>query len=292
MGPSNAQAIRVRRAQPDDAKECRVCYEACAAIADRHGFPRDYPSVETSTQMCKSMLGHPRFFGVVAEHNGQVVGSNFLDERSTILSVGPITVEPSNQQPGSHGRARAVRAVLDRADQQGAVGVRLVQIAYHNRSLSLYAKLGFDVREPLVTLQGEPLGVAIEGCVMRPATEADVDVCNALCVAVHGHDRDSELRDAVASRAASVVERHGRITGYTTGIGFFAHSVAETNDDLSALIGAAPHIDGPGLILPMRNTTMLRWCLARGLRVVHMLNLMTIGIYQEPRGAYLTSIGY
>ncbi|HEX2284635.1 MAG TPA: N-acetyltransferase, partial [Mycobacterium sp.] len=80
--------------------------------------------------------------------------------------------------------------------------------------------------------------------------------------------------------------------GYTTGVAFFAHSVAETNDDLLALIGAAESFDGPGFLLPMRNTELLRWCLGRGLRVVSMMNLMTIGLYQEPRGAFLASVLY
>jgi hypothetical protein len=111
-------------------------------------------------------------------------------------------------------------------------------------------------------------------------------------VHVHGHDRSGELQDALHQATASVVERQGRITGYTTGIGFFAHSVAQTNDDLIALIGAAKQFPGPGFLVPLRNTALLRWCLHGGLRVVFMMNLMTMGIYQEPRGAFLASMGY
>jgi predicted N-acetyltransferase YhbS len=285
------EGVRIRVARPDDADECgRICYTAFADIADRHGFPHDFPSVAAATQACASMIHRPGFYSVVAEQDGRVVGSNFLDERSTICAVGPITVDPSTQNRRI-GRL-LMRTVLDRATQQRAPGVRLVQIAYHNRSLSLYAQLGFDVREPLATLQGEPLGDKVKGCTVRPATEDDVDACDALCVTVHGHDRGGELREAVAQEVAAVVERQGRITAYTTGIGFFSHTVAESNDGLRALISAAPSIGGPGLILPMRNSEMLRWCLDRGLRLIHMMNLMTIGVYDEPRGAYLPSIGY
>jgi len=39
-----------------------------------------------------------------------------------------------------------MEAVLERAKQRGFAGVRLVQAAFHNRSLSLYTKLGFDSR--------------------------------------------------------------------------------------------------------------------------------------------------
>jgi predicted N-acetyltransferase YhbS len=286
-----AESTAIRAAAPADTDVCgRINYEAFSAIADRHNFPHDFTSVDEATALCSHMIGHPGFFGVVACQDGRIVGSNFMDERSPIFGVGPVSVEPGSQNH-SVGR-ELMQAVLDRAKQQRAQGVRLVQLAYHNRSLSLYAKLGFDVREPLATLQGEPLGVEVDGCRVRPASDADIDACNAVCVRVHGHDRGGELQASVARQAASVVERAGRITGYTTGIGFYDHSVALGNDDLKALIGAARRIDGPGFILPTRNTALLRWCLDRGLRVRHMLNLMTVGFYHEPRGAYLTSIGY
>jgi predicted N-acetyltransferase YhbS len=281
----------IRPARADDAEQCgRICYEAFAAIADQHAFPRDFPAVEAATAACSVMIGHPQFFGVVAELDGRVVGSNFLDGRSTIYSVGPVTVQP-RYQDRQVGR-QLMSAVLDRADQLGVRGVRLVQAGYHNRSLSLYTTLGFAAREPLVTLSGGPLDETIDGCVTRPAAELDIDACDALCVKVHGHVRGGELREAVAQGVARVVERNGEITGYSTGMGLFSHAVAVSNDDLAALIAAAPSIDGTGLLLPMRNTELLRWCLSRGLRVVHTMNLMTMGEYQEPRGAYLASVGY
>jgi predicted N-acetyltransferase YhbS len=283
--------LQVRRATAEDAPECgRICYEAFAAIADAHSFPHDFPSVEAATGMLSWMIAHANIFGVVAESDGRIVGSNFLDERSTIHGIGPITVDP-DAQDRQVGLA-LMNAVLDRSAEQRAPGVRLLQSAYHNRSMSLYAKLGFDVQEPFATVQGPPLALEIPGYAVRAATDADVAACDALCVRVHGHDRHGDVRDAVEQGTAQVVERHGRITGYTTGIAFFAHSIAETNDDLAALIGAAKEFGGPGFLVPMRNTELLRWCLARNLRVVHMMNLMTIGLYQEPRGAFLASVSY
>ena len=76
--------------------------------------------------------------------------------------------------------------------------MRLLQVAYHNRSMSLYAKLGFDVREPFAAMQGDPLALQIPGYEVRAANAADLEACNALCVRVHGHDRGGELRDALA----------------------------------------------------------------------------------------------
>jgi hypothetical protein len=240
--------------------------------------------------MLSGLFAHPGFFSVVAEEEGRIVGSNVLDERSMIFGLGPITVDPDSQD--RRVGLALMNALIERTAERGAPGLRLLQTAYHNRSMSLYAKLGFDVRESFATIQGDALGLQIDGHQVRAASEADVPACNALCSRVHGHDRSGELRDAISQGAAKVVERHGRITGYTTGIAFFGHSVAETNDDLIALIGVAEGFSGPGFLVPLRNTELVRWCLGHGLRVVHMMNLMTMGLYQEPRGAYLASVSY
>ncbi len=90
--------------------------------------------------------------------------------------------------------------------------------------------------------------------------------------------------------SAHVAEHGGRITGYTTGIAFFAHSVGETNEDLKALIAAASEFAGPGFLLPARNGELYRWSLAHGLKVGQLMTLMTLGLYNEPAGAYLPSI--
>jgi hypothetical protein len=68
--------------------------------------------------------------------------------------------------------------------------------------------------------------------------------------------------------------------------------VALTVPDLAALIGAATGFGGPGILVPVRNGPLLRFCLEHGLRVVQMLTLMTMGLYTEPAGAYLPSIMY
>src|SRR5262249_4138110 len=78
----------------------------------------------------------------------------------------------------------------------------------------------------------------------------------------------------------------------TTGIALFAHAVGESNDDVKALIGAAPEYLGPGFLVPSRNTELLRWCLQHGLRLVQQMTLMTIGLYNEPAGADLPSSLY
>src|SRR5262249_46051180 len=128
---------------------------------------------------------------------------------------------------------------------------------------------------------------------VRAATPSDTEAANALCGRVHGHDRAAEVAMAFPNGApAMVVERHGRLTGYTTNMAFFGHTVGETGDDVKALIGAAAAFGGPGFLVPSRSGELMRWCLGRGLRITQSMTLMTIGLYNEPAGAWLPSVLY
>src|SRR5215211_3944255 len=189
--------VQIRPAIPADAGACgRIIFEAFAGLADQHAFPRDFPSVEIATQLATAFIGDPSIFGVVAESDGKVVGSNFLTEGDPIRGVGPITVDPS-VQGGGVGR-QLMEVVLDRG--QDAVGVRLVQDAFNTRSVALYASLGFDVREPLLLMRGTPRSRPSSDLSVRPMTHHDVSACMALCINVHGIERSSELRNPVHGR--------------------------------------------------------------------------------------------
>ncbi len=283
--------ISLRVGEPGDAQVCgRICYDAFYAINSAHNFPPDFPSVDIAIGMLRLLLGHPRYHVVVAENDGSVIGSNAVDERGPIAGIGPITVDTAGQNSGV-GR-RLMQYVLDRETRRGAPGVRLVQAAFHSRSLSLYTKLGFDPREPLSCLQGPALNLSLPGYRVRPSRLDDLGACNGVCLRVHGHTRAVELGEAMETGTATVVEHDGRITGYSTGVGFIGHSVAETDTDLEALIAAAPAFVGPGFLLPTRNAAVLRWCLNHGLRITQPLTLMSVGLYNEPQGSYLPSIAY
>ena len=283
--------VTIRRARPEDAAATgKICYEAFHKINSEHGFPDDLPPGEHAVGLMSTMFEHPGFFCVVAEEGGRILGSNCMDERSPIAGIGPITIDPQAQNRGV-GR-KLMQTVMDRARERNSPGVRLVQAAFHTRSLSLYATLGFDVREPLSVMQGPAIKKKLEGCLVRPPGTEDLDACNRVCVKVHGHHRGGDLADSIAQGTAAVVERHDRITGYCSNMAFFGHTVAETNLDLQALIAAAEGFGGPGILVPTRNAELFRWCLANGLRVVEPMTLMTAGLYNEPAGAYLASILY
>ena len=106
--------VKLRPGTPEDAEACgRICYDAFATLAAAHGFPCDFPSPDVATGLVSALLAHPGIYAVVAEADGVVVGSNFLDERAAIAGVGPITVDPGVQD-GTVGRHLMV-AVMERA---------------------------------------------------------------------------------------------------------------------------------------------------------------------------------
>ncbi len=231
---------------------------------------------------------------MVAESDGRVVGSNFLDERGPIRGVGPITVDPDAQAAGV-GRL-LMEAVIERGAR--ADGIRLLQDSFNTASLALYSSLGFAVREPIALLNGRPRATVVTDVEVRPLRASDIPAAEALALRVHGFERTNELRDALQAPALSpfVVVREGRITAYATTLTFFpaAHAVAETAEDMKALItGALAATDAPGaFLLPTRQSDLFRWALACGLRVVKPMTYMTVGEYREPNGAWIPSVLY
>ena len=173
--------VELRPGRSGDAEVCgRICYDAFGAIAAEHNFPTDFPTPRVGLDVASAMLEHPQIYSVVAEIDGEVVGSNFLDERPPVVGVGPVSVDPAAQNRGV----------------------------------------------------------------------------------------------------------------YATDLGFTGHAVGESNDDLKALICSATAFHGSGILVPTTNTDLFRWCLERGLRVVHVMTLMTVGPYTTPRGAYLPSVQF
>ncbi len=291
MSPKFEPGAVIRQARPEDSEVCgQICYDAFSAINAAHGFPCDFPGPDAPKKLLAGLFSSPGHYCMVAERAGRIVGSNVVDERSVIAGVGPITVDPATQNSGV-GRT-LMEAALERSRKRGAVGVRLVQAAFHNRSLSLYADLGFDVREPLACMQGSSRDREFPGCAVRKATDDDAQACDDLSRRVHGFDRAGELAYCIRQGTAKVVERRGRVTGYVSALGFSGHGAAETNLDLQALIATAESFGGPGILVPMRNAALFRWCLASGLRVVQAMTLMSMGLYNEPSGAWFPSILY
>jgi GNAT superfamily N-acetyltransferase len=286
--------ITDRPATDKDTDACgRICYEGFRSVAERHGFPPTFPSVEAATQRVGALIRHPSVFGVVAETSDRkIVGFNFLSERDPIRAVGPIVIDPATQGQGI-GR-RLMEAVLERA--QGARGVRLLQDSFNVQSLSLYASLGFDAQETLVVLSGRPADEPPSSWQIRPLTASDIAGCESLHKNVHGCTRTNELRDALAMGTPVVALRDGRVRAYMAApaIWLANHGVAETEEDMQALLLGASRVTNQPIsfLMPIRRAALFRWCLAQGLRAIRPMTLMTMGEYHEPQGSYFPSVLY
>src|SRR5829696_5140698 len=242
---------KLRPIESGDAAECaRIVFEAFGGIHDYHHFQRDFPSVEAASALLGMFIPHVQIWGVVAEIEGRVVGSNFLDERSPIRGLGPITVALEGQDSGV-GR-KLMHAALERA--QESAGIRLLQDAFHMRSLSLYESLGFDVKESVALASGKPRSGSPSAVQVRALEEGDLVECEELCRKVHGYERTNELRDAIQAFSPFVAVRDGRLTAYATSVTFWPmnHGVSETEEDMKALLrGAGEAVDEPlGLLVP------------------------------------------
>jgi len=281
--------ILLRPAVDADVVACgRICYEAFGSVANAHGFPMDWRSPEIAIKVIEGRLAQRLTYGVVAECDGEIVGSAFLKEYRPVGAIGPVTVTP-RLQGGNVGRLM-MEHLLERATGAGLRGTRLVQAAYNTHSLALYTKLGFQVRALLACMHGEPIAARTRGYPVRTGTDDVVASCNDLCLRLHGYARTEDILEALRLQALDVVERDGRIRGYSTGAHFRGHTVAETNSDAQALIAAADILPEPGLLVPAENGGLMRWALENGLRIMQPLSLMTLGFYQESQGAFLPSI--
>jgi predicted N-acetyltransferase YhbS len=286
------EEVTLRPAEPADVADCaQIVFDAFGALHDHHRFQRDFPALEAAAALLSVFIPHPMIWGVVAEIDGRIVGSNFLDERDPIRGIGPITVAPEGQNTGV-GR-KLMQAVLERG--RGAPGIRLLQDAFHMRSLALYESLGFDVKESVAVISGKPRTGPLAGMQVRPLQEDDLEACGTLCRKVHGHERTNELRDAMQAFVPFVGVRDGRIVAYASAVSFWPmnHGVAESDDDMKGLLlGAAAAIEEPlAFLVPLRSG-LFRSCLEEGLRLVKPMNLMALGDYQEPGGGWFPSVLY
>lgn len=284
--------IQLRSMTPEDVEPCgRICYEAFRGIAEKHNFRKDFPVPEAAIELMRMLLENPGAFNVVAESDGKVIGSNHLAEFDAVRAVGPITVDPNAQAKGA-GRM-LMEAVIERG--RGAPSIRLLQDSFNAASLSLYASLGFDVKEPVVVIEGAVKGEVPSEFEVRPIREDDYESCAELCRSVHGFDRINELKHSPPMPHPFVALRDGRITAYISTPQFWAinHAVAETDRDMQALLlGAGNQCEQLSFLFPTRQTELFRWLLKQGMKVIKPMTLMSMGEYHEPRGCYLPSVGY
>jgi ribosomal protein S18 acetylase RimI-like enzyme len=277
-------------AEPQHVSEIgRICYEAFKAFHEGHGFGLDFPTLDFARQALGMLVGRDDFYGVVALRDGRPVGSNFLSLTDPVSGVGPISVDRSCQGQGI-GRALMLD-VVHYARRHHIEQVRLFQDSFNAASLSLYASVGFEVKEAAALMQAVPAAVTDES--VRPVAVTDLPAIEELSKRIHKHSRRNEVAAAAPYGFATFVrEGQGRITGYLIP-GLFGHGAAETQEDALALIGEAARrlpSESARFFCPLSQASFFRQALSAGCRVIKVMNYMAMGRYERPNEVWMPSV--
>ena len=279
--------VELRQAQAGDVPELgRICYEAFKEISDSHGFPTDFSTVEFAQQVVGMLVQREDVYSTAAFEGDTPKGSNFLNMWGEVVGIGPVSVDPTAQGSGI-GRT-LMEDVIAEGRRQGYEKIRLCQDSFNMQSLALYASLGFDTKEPLAHLElasDQPVDPAV-----RPATAADLDAMDELCRSIYRISRKGECAVLLDIGFPAFVLERGHITGYLLGSAL-GHGVAESDDEMLALLAAYGAAGaGSQSFVPLRSGELYRRALATGHRNRKVMNLMALGPYEEPQGAFCPSV--
>jgi len=281
--------VEIIRPGPEQVPElARICFEAFKEVNERHGFPLDIPSLESSAKLIGMLVSRADYFAVAARVEGRLAGSNFMSVGDEVAGVGPISVEPALDGRGI-GRC-LMRAVLEHAHAIRKTQVRLLQTAYNTTSLSLYASLGFDVCGPIGVMAAKP--AANPDPMVRRAVPADVPLLDELCRHVFKVSRWMEIEAAFAHGLPVYLrEQAGRLTAYFIP-GPMGHGASDSANDILAVIGESARQSTAETVFfcPLELGDFYRRTLQAGHRLRKIMNYMAIGPYVPPAGIWLPSI--
>ena len=285
----NQMAIELVPTTRDHSDEvANICFEAYKDLTDRHNFPQMFPSTGVTRQAYSDWLDNRFSYGVTAMLNDRPIGSAFAWTMDEVVGIGPVSVDPASQGAGA---AKAMmQHLVDYSKDRGYDKIRLSQRAYNPVSLSVYASIGFDVKESFMEMRAAPTPDPLQS--VRPYDESDLPSLRDLSKRIYKVDRGAEIESS--GHMLLVRERGAAITGYFSGEFGFGHGVAESDDDMLALVGefAIRNPENAKFNCPLSSGELYRKFLKAGCRAVEMHTLMAYGPYEQPEGAWLISALY
>ena len=93
----------IRPIEYSDAESpARLDMKRTKLISSAHGYPSEQPSEDFGIGLIKSLLDNPNSWGVLADRQGEILGSIFLHEfpPSPVAVIGPLTVHPGAEGGG------------------------------------------------------------------------------------------------------------------------------------------------------------------------------------------------
>ncbi|MEX2237075.1 MAG: GNAT family N-acetyltransferase [Dehalococcoidia bacterium] len=275
----------------DNDEAGRILFEAFKDIADKHGFPPEFQSVHRARRAI-AFLGSIEQSATFASRAPWLQGLTVMATLDEVAGIGPVAVDIGSQGLGI-GRSLMV-AALDEAERRGHTKVRLIQDAFNVTSLSLYASLGFQVVEPMVTVRSPAIVEPIAG--LKQAGAGDAASLGALYQRLTSIQRDAEIEMLLERAGGLLIERDGEIRGFVLGFSpdAITFGAAEDNATLLDLAGAWAAGAAPAAQwnLPTRHPGLLEDAIKAGARVIKPGNLMVLGPYEPPSAPHMISYWY
>jgi GNAT superfamily N-acetyltransferase len=289
-------SVELTRATPDHAPALgKIFWDAFEGISKRHGFPMDVPDLHVANMLMTSITTRPDYYGVSAIENGRIVGCNFAQLSDAVSGVGPICIDPAAQSRGI-GRKLMGHIVEWSLKNHGPM-VRLMQDSFNMTSLSLYTSLGFTVQEPMVLMEVQPAASG-DGAI-RPLAAVDIMQADDLTRRIYKVSRRNELAMMIQEGPAAGATphgsfRHGELEAFLIP-GFLGFGVGKSDSGLLALAQHIASVSPPHahrLFVPARRGDMDRDALKRGFKSLKVMQLMSIGPFETPEGAWCSSVAY
>lgn len=288
--------LQVIPAQPEHVNGlAEACIAAFNEFNNQHLLPEGTPrDVASARVMYSELLNSDRAHVLAALQDGEVVGSAWLRLEDDVAAFEDVNTAPAKQ---GNGVARAIMMHgLEAASRLGYKKIRLTQSAHNSTALSLYASLGFEVKETFAEMKATitPVAGAAALPMVRPLTEADLSQVEEVSRRLYRLNRRSDVAAVLASGApALAVAPNGKVEGYLT-LGGSAHGMAEHEDHAMALISEAARLypDKAVISLPLSFHGMFRKALQAGYRTLEVHNLMAYGPYERPDGIWMPSSAY
>ncbi len=296
-------AATIRPLEERDADRAGdVNFVAFHDVALRHGQPPVVTVPADARSYVRHLLSFDPLGGVVAEHDGEIVGMAWVHVRGPVATIGPVAVEPRAQGQGI-GRQLVERCI----ERSGArvPQVRLVHESYNAASLGLYLRLGFRVVAPLVELElgrGNRLAaVAPSGANLRLATDADRTRLVERDSRAFGAPRPQSVELYLRRGRALVAERGNALAGYAFGIGFgtLGYLGSASADDAGILLELLASLAGEvrgertalHMLVPATDRKLVDGLLGVGFRVFRACHYMVRGGGTAPPPNYVLMNG-
>ncbi|HWO93640.1 MAG TPA: GNAT family N-acetyltransferase, partial [Dehalococcoidia bacterium] len=211
-------AFDVRDLAPEDVEPLGdVIYEAFRDVATKHGFRPTFDSPATASLLLNTFRATELATIVTAAEGAEPVGSASMNVRSETAGIGPVAVSP-RAQAGGVGRAM-MEELLRRADAEGCTSVRLVQAGYNVTSFSLYSKLGFVVRDVVLSLEGRIEAPETDASAVREMRPEETATAAALDTRLTGFRREPDFALLRGIGPGWVWEQDGIVRGYLLSLG-------------------------------------------------------------------------